>query len=391
MTLAMMDKEQVAQPAKEEKGQLTAQARDLEAKVQERTLLLQRAKRDWEATFDAMSTPVALVRRDRTVLRANRAYARVAGVEVRNVPGRVCHQVLLGRATPCAACPLDDAFAGSPRSVEIVGRNGSMLRVRAFNSPEATEQVAACVYEDVTAEREQKRRLMLAEKMSAIGRLAGSVAHEINNPLGAILAFSQIMQREGGRSTEDAEALKLIEESALRCKRIVGSLLTFSRRAPLQRVLMDVRQAIDDACLLFRTQLNAHPRATLAVRIAPDLPEILGDRTHLEQALHNILENALQSLPEGVGSIEVVAEAREAGLVLTVSDSGCGILESDLPHIFEPSFTTKPPAEGTGLGLAVVYGIIEEHGGRIDVVSTLGKGSTFTITLPRFEESTAST
>ena len=250
--------------------------------------------------------------------------------------------------------------------------------------PMEAEGQAVCSYEDVTEERDMNRRLVESEKMAAVGQLAGGVAHEINNPLGGILAFAQLMRRDPGRSQADQESLALIEESAVRCKRIVESLMRFSRRSrPDDRRPFDLSRCAEDATFLFRAQAKGAPRASLEVELSPSLPPVYGDPAQLGQVLLSVLLNAFQALPGQEGAIRVeTGRASDQEVFIRVSDTGTGIAPEHLPHIFEPSFTTKPPGEGTGLGLAIAYRIVQDHGGAFDVQTAVGKGSTFTVRLP---------
>jgi two-component system NtrC family sensor kinase len=245
------------------------------------------------------------------------------------------------------------------------------------------EPVAVCSYREVTEEREVTRRQIENEKMIAIGNLAGGVAHEINNPLGGILAFSQLMKRDQGRSPSDLESLALIEESALRCKRIVESLLKFSRRSKVEdRRLFDLSKCVEDAAVLFRAQIKKYPKAKLETKLSAGLPPVYGDPSQLGQVTLNLLQNALQATPNHEGTVVVETGLRDAHCYFKVSDKGCGIPEENLPRIFEPHFTTKPPGEGTGLGLSIAYRIVEDHGGHFVVESSISDGSDFTVMIP---------
>jgi two-component system NtrC family sensor kinase len=356
----------------------------LEERVEQRTRLLMIAKREWEMTFDSIEQPLAVVRSDFAVQRANLAYARAAGRPVQVVSERPrCHQFLFGRSSPCEGCPLLAALAANKEQhAEIAhGRRRYVLSVY----PMVEELQAVCSYRDVTQERELNRRLLETEKMAAVGQLAGGVAHEINNPLGGILAFSQLMKRDPGRTKDDLESLDLIEESAIRCKRIVESLLRFSRRhRDEDRRLFDLSSCVDDAVYLFRAQLKSAPRAQLVVQRGEGLPQVHGDPAQLGQVVLNLLQNGLHALPRAEGTLTVETGLSPDGhhCYFKVQDTGCGIAPEHLAHIFEPSFTTKPPGEGTGLGLSIAYRIVEDHGGAFDVQTEVGKGSTFTVTLP---------
>jgi two-component system NtrC family sensor kinase len=354
---------------------------ELEARVQQRTLMIARAKRDWELSFDAIETPMAVIEDGFVVRRANRAAVALSRRSFSEIGRRpLCYKFLFDRDTRCEGCPLHDDLA-EPRSSEL--KHGSRIYVaQAF--PMKDEPVAVCIYRDVTEERALTRRLLESEKMVAIGNLAGGVAHEINNPLGGILAFSQLMKREPGRSPGDLESLGLIEESALRCKRIVESLLKFSRQPRADdRREVDLARCVEDAVVLFRAQARKHARVKLEVGLGGQRLPVYADATQLGQVVLNLLHNALQALPDFTGTIAVTAGGADGHCFFSVKDTGCGIPEANLSRIFEPHFTTKPPGEGTGLGLSIAYRIVADHGGHFTVESTPGQGSTFTVTIPR--------
>jgi two-component system, NtrC family, sensor kinase len=257
--------------------------------------------------------------------------------------------------------------------------------VGAFPMP--GDKRVVCSYRDVTEEYALTKRLIETEKMAAVGQLAGGVAHEINNPLGGILAFAQLMKRDSGRTEADKESLDLIEESALRCKRIVESLLKFSRHSkPDDRRHFDLSKCVEDSAVLFKAQLKANPKVKLELNLASGLPKLFGDPAQLSQVVLNLLQNGLQALPhvenelEGVLRVDTGREGDRC--FFAVSDTGTGIEERHLNRIFEPSFTTKAPGEGTGLGLSIAYRIVQDHGGVFQVDTKLGQGSRFTVYLP---------
>jgi two-component system NtrC family sensor kinase len=355
---------------------------DLEQRVMVRTRMLSVAKRDWEMTFDTIDQPLAVIETSNFgVRRANLAYGRAAGRPIQDLGERAaCYRFLFDRSAPCDACPLKAGVAaGGHASAEIV--HGEKVYVLTVYPME--EKVAVCSYQDVTEERTMTRQLIETEKMAAVGNLAGGVAHEINNPLGGILAFAQLMQRDAGRSPTDLESLGLIEESAMRCKRIVDSLLKFSRKSRVEeRRGFDLSRCVDDAVVLFRAQIKGYPKVTLQTNLASGLPEVFGEPAQLGQVCLNLLQNALQSLPAGTGALTIETGERDSRCYFQISDTGAGIRPEHLPRIFEPHFTTKPPGEGTGLGLAIAYRIVEDHGGEFEVHTEVGKGSTFTVLIP---------
>ncbi|MFT3709193.1 MAG: ATP-binding protein [Archangium sp.] len=354
---------------------------DLEQRVHQRTQMLSRAKREWELSFDTIDSPLAVINTDDHIIRrANIASARVSHRDVTELKGGMkCHEFLFDRKTPCPGCPLGPNLK-SPSTLELTHENRT-YSVHLY--PMDDEPIAVCHYRDVTDERALTRRLIESEKMIAIGNLAGGVAHEINNPLGGILAFSQLMKRDDGRTPQDLEALELIEESAMRCKRIVESLLKFSRRSKVEdRRAFDLSKCVEDAAVLFKAQIKKYPRARLELDLATGLPAVYGDPAQLGQVVLNLLHNGLQALDNGEGTLKVKTGTREGNCYFMVTDDGCGIPQDNLPRIFEPHFTTKPPGEGTGLGLSIAYRIVEDHGGHFSVDSKLDEGSAFTVLIP---------
>ncbi len=355
---------------------------DLEVRVQQRTEALSEAKREWELTFDTIDTPIVLVGlEDLIIRRANRAAVPMSQSGLRSVVnnGATCHQTLFDRPTPCTNCPVSPQLK-APVTAELQhGERTWVMRAH----PMENAPVAVCHYREVTEERMMARRFAESDKLSAIGSLAGGVAHEINNPLSGILGFSQILRRTPGRNADDLEALEVIEESAKRCKAIVSSLLKFSRRNRLEdRRQFDVSSCLEETLTLFRAEARRHPRLKLTATLAPNLPPIFGDSAQLAQVALNLLQNALQALPGGEGEIEVITGKKDTGCFFSVRDTGTGIPAEVLPRIFDPLFTTKPPGEGTGLGLAIAAGIIADHGGLLSVDTEPGKGSTFTAVIP---------
>ncbi len=357
-------------------------------------ILLERAKQEWEQTFDAMVDPLAIVEQDGTVVRANRAWAHAAGIDVRTVPGRRCYEALLGVSKPCSCCPARDLSSTLPqgredaarRAIEVRSeRTHRTFRVWAFELPAGDGKPrAVCHYHDVTDEKEMQRQLVQAEKMAAVGLLAGGVAHEINNPLAAILAYAQLLRR-GVASDEQREVFVAeIEEAALRCKEIVEDLLALSRDSARSRtghgdVVAAVRRSARLVGHLFR-----QPTWRLEVDVPDDLPRVPVPSDRLMSVFVNLLTNAHSAMPSGGRAcIGARASADGSRVVVWVDDDGVGIEPGHLEHIFEPFFTTKPEGQGTGLGLSIAYAIVvHEAGGRIDVTSRPGQGTRFEVALP---------
>lgn len=241
--------------------------------------------------------------------------------------------------------------------------------------------------------KETQAQLIQAGKMAAVGRLAGGVAHELNNPLTGVLTYAKrLLARADDESLKRNEAfrifpesLRIIRDSALRCKRITENLLNFSRQAKAEHSPLDVNGVIENTLGLLEMQLRS-AKIDLIKELQPNLPSIIGNPNQLQQVFTNLILNAMQAMPEG-GSLRIqsridVSKSGERLIYIEFTDTGCGIPKETLPRIFEPFFTTRPPGKGTGLGLSISYGIIDAHNGFIEVESEEGKGTTFRITLP---------
>ena len=253
------------------------------------------------------------------------------------------------------------------------------------------------VGEDVTDRVEANRAVARAEKLAAVGRLAAGVVHEINNPLATISACAESLEArvnegsfDGSPAVDDLrEYLGLIRSEAFRCKSITMGLLDFSRTRTSQRVLINLADVVSSAGRLLSHQKRSQ-EVEFNLEIAPDLHIVSGDPGQLQQAVIALAANALDAIGDS-GTLAIIARNDGDNVMIEVSDTGGGIPPENLTKIFEPFFTTKEVGRGTGLGLAVCYGILTEHGGSLDVQSTVGTGTTFTITLPAIklhEEST---
>jgi two-component system NtrC family sensor kinase len=259
--------------------------------------------------------------------------------------------------------------------------------MRATESRDVTHVIT--VGENITSRVRSDRAVARAEKLAAVGRLAAGVVHEINNPLATISACAESLENrisEGAfGNSQDAEDLKeylgLIRDEAFRCKQITMGLLDFSRLRGGNRVPVNIADTIKMTARLVTHQQRGD-NIQIQIETAKDLPPVLGDEGQLQQAVIVLATNAIDSMPEG-GRLTLRAVATEQNVLVEVKDTGGGIPAENLTKIFDPFFTTKDVGRGTGLGLAVCYGIVSEHGGRLDVRSTVGVGTTFSISLPQ--------
>lgn len=359
----------------------------------ERAILFEKvlhAKKEWERTVDSIRDVVMIVGPDLTVRRANRRVAELAGVPIVAMQGHKCYSLLAASGAPCGACPALETFRnGREASAEIVVE-GKDAVLQCWSYPiadaDSGHTVAAAVYEkDVTQMKRMQRQLVHAEKMAAIGQLAASVAHELNNPLSAVISVSQLLLKEMEPSLPCHEDLKSIEEAALRCKKIVQDLLVFSRKPQVSaQEPVSLSEAVYKALGLLKPKLNVRG-IVVEEQIPEGLPGIPIDPDPLQQVLLNLISNARDAMKQG-GVLRLKAweeKKRDRDfVVLSVQDTGCGIPPDRMEKIFEPFFTTKPPGKGTGLGLSICRRLMEAYGGGIEVVSQEGQGANFLVWFP---------
>ena len=237
--------------------------------------------------------------------------------------------------------------------------------------------------------QKSQEQIIQSEKMFAVGQLASGVAHEINNPLGSILTYIKLAIKKLDNYSSDSNILEIsqlkkymatVEGEVNRCKGITRSLLDFSRVREPEMNVVDINDILNNALELVEHQLSEQ-RINLVKKVGSSTSKIVADSHQIQQVFINIILNAIHAMSEG-GILEITTRKRSKSAEIVFKDSGCGIVDEDLPRIFTPFFTTKKVGEGTGLGLSVAYGIIENHGGEIIVKSKTGEGTTVIIMLP---------
>jgi PAS domain S-box-containing protein len=242
----------------------------------------------------------------------------------------------------------------------------------------------ARLYEDLQARmvelRDAQAKLVQSAKMAAIGELAAGVAHEINTPLTSVLGFSELLLERADPDDQNRQRLEAVIRQAGRARDIVSNLLDFSRQTEFHRESADLNQLVRETLGLVRNQLQRSGVA-LKEHYGQGLPLLMLDTARMKQVFLNLFTNALDAMPNS-GTLTIRSDQVEDGVMVCVADTGQGISEEDQARIFEPFFTTKPVGQGTGLGLSVSLGIVQDHGGHIGVESCRDKGSTFTVWLP---------
>jgi len=396
--------------------------------------LISRAKQEWERTFDAVPDPIVLLDKEHRIIRLNKAMALLMGKPVAQCVGLKCYQVMHGTDSPPSYCPHsmlinDHKEHKTVQFMELFGiffeisvsplfnhegeLFGSVHISRDITDQKQAENALYKANEQLEQKVEQRtsvlkrfidelqyeissrikaeealfqtqHQLLHAEKLSAIGKLSASIAHEFNNPLFAIINILIGVQQHESLSPQNEKMLELAIQECDRMKMLIQNLREFNRPSTGAHVTTDIHQTIDNMLLLCKKEL-ADRKIIVEKNFAFSMPVILVVKDQICQVLLNLLTNARDACKNG-GTITISTEVLDNRVAISVRDSGCGIEPDHLHKIFKPFFTTKQELAGTGLGLAVSLGIIEKHGGTLSVDSQLENGSVFTITLPIMPE-----
>ncbi|HKW40359.1 MAG TPA: ATP-binding protein [Gemmatimonadales bacterium] len=347
--------------------------------------MVRHAKEQWETAFDALSEGIAVVDDAGRVRRANRAFALLLGAPLPAVIGRDLAEALFGLSPALQELLVAVRAGGRPQPLVVRSATlGRTIRVNAAHIPApAHDQNLVVLVEDVTDQHALEAQLIQSEKLAAVGQLVSGVAHELNNPLTSIAGLSEFLLEQRDLGTKDRGHLRVIHEQADRAGRIVRNLLTFARQGTGERVAVDLNDVVQRTLLLMSYDL--HLKDVVIERSLGALRPVLGDRHALQQVVINLLNNAAQAValnpPERRRQIRVYTWTDDR-VRLRVADSGPGIADDVLPHLFTPFFTTKEPGQGTGLGLSITFSIVEAHGGRITVERPPEGGAAFLVDLP---------
>ena len=402
---SIVDAAQIASIAIERKQAIQA--------LRESEALLSTKSRTLEVTLERMEQGVMMVNADRVVEVCNRRAIELLDLPIELMASKPSFEQVLGYQWST------DEFADAPEEVRQFVRGGGILgqrqryerkrpngRVLEVQSVPLEGGGVLRTYSDITDRKHAEARrqgleaqLLEARKLEAIGILAGGIAHDFNNIMAAILGNTVLAQEALGEGHPTQRFLGQITKAGQRARSLVQQILAFSRQQPSEFASVPVAPLVEESVAMLRSM--AGPHAQLRALLPDTRLAVMGNSTQLQQVLMNLGTNALHALPDGFGQIAIGLEeshftgeassSRPAGLEpgayahLWVQDTGCGMDERTREHIFEPFFTTKPVGQGTGLGLAVVHGIIKTLGGVIKLTSEVGQGSKFDLFLPLVE------
>lgn len=349
--------------------------------------LIRAGKEQWESTFDALADGIAVVDETGCVRRANRALAGIVSRPLPSLVGGNLAQLLLG--DPAGLTDLYQAVRRGERMLPLTQRSDALRRVfRISAAPmqgDSSPGWAVALIEDVTDQKAFEAQMIQHEKMAAVGQLVSGVAHELNNPLTSVVGLAALLLEQPTTAPRVKEHLQIIHEQAERAGKIVGNLLTFARQGPAETATVDLSDVVRRT-----TQLLEYEVRLQQVDLVTDVPAepvtVRADRTQLQQVVVNLLTNALQAVagnaPGRPRRITVRTRRLQGRVIMEVDDTGPGVPDELIPHIFTPFFTTKAPGTGTGLGLAITYGIVEHHGGTLSAHRAPEGGARFLVDLP---------
>ncbi len=373
-------------------AQVKAMLRVHQAEDQARTVA-----RQWQATFDAISDGVCLLDGDGRVMRCNRAMEALTGQPQAQALDKPWFDLFPEGSELHERSAFRQMLQTGHRETREVNLGDRCFQVTAdptFDDAGALSG-AVLILADVSERKRLEEQLRQGQKMQAVGQLAGGIAHDFNNLLTVIQGNVSLLLREAPAGSTGLEFLRSIEKASGRAAELVRQLLAYSRRTILWLKPIQLHQSVEEMVTILRRTID--PRITVEIASAPDLWPVQADPTQVHQVLMNLCLNARDAMPEGgrliletdnveftLETVQGRPEARTGQFVrLRVRDTGHGISPAVLPRIFDPFFTTKEQGKGTGLGLALVFGIVKQHRGWIECTSEVNQGTTFSIFLPR--------
>ncbi len=343
---------------------------------------------EWQETFDSITDMISIHDEDYRIIKANKAFAGRFGLTPRDVIHKKCYELFHHQHSPVPECPHRKTLEGSgPHTEEIADpASGRIFLISTFPffSAESRTRGVVHIARDITEARENEARLMMNERLAALGKMASGIAHEINNPLAAIAGCVDGMNRRIGRGEYDQELFKkylaIMKEELTRSKNITTSMLSFVQKKDYEKKPFRIHEAVLKSLEIIGYQ-GRLKNVTVTKKMADGTPVIHGSEGELKQVFLIILTNALDAMDDK-GALAIETSINGQVLTITVTDTGPGIPPENLSRIFDPFFTTKSERGGTGLGLSIANRIIAAHNGRIRVSSAGGSGATVTIEFP---------
>ncbi len=343
---------------------------------------ISRAKNEWETTFDAIQDGIAIIDRQGILVRSNQTLAQWLDIPVHTLIGQHYAQVFQLSPDEELHSPHHQAIqTGVAQNAEVnMARLNRILSISAYPLPDDQGQVvgAVCALRDISEQKRAQESLLRSEKLAVLGRLAASLAHEINNPLQALSSGLRLLNRPDLDAEKRQQYIQVAGREVERLIGLVERMLGFYRPSDDRPVPADLGVLLNEILALAAKKLE-HSQVVVQCRFDQTLPVLNVIANQIKQVFLNLILNAADAMPNG-GTLTISAECHRQTIHIRFSDTGHGIAPEHLPRIFEPFYTTR--AHGTGLGLPISQDIIQRHGGQIQVESVYGQGTTFTVVLP---------
>ncbi|MFH1146708.1 MAG: PAS domain S-box protein [Pseudomonadota bacterium] len=371
------------------------------APEQEKESGIKQTREEFEVLFNSITDGISVVDREYRILRANQGMAHQRGLPLDKMIGERCYEIYYGRPSPCDNCVVERTFRtgeASSKTRERIRNDGTIVSAEVLTFPIVdcrNEVIQVVEYSrDITEKKALEQQLLQAQKMESIGVLAGGIAHDFNNLLSGILGYASLLKTKLSSGHQFYKYADTIENSAVKAARLINQLLTFSRAGKSSKKIIDINSIIRETIQILERAIDKGIR--IQTEMEDSLWALAADPFQIEQVLLNICINARDAMPDGgvltiktentrIPAIDpaVPAEVPPGRYVrISVSDTGAGMEKNIQGKIFDPFFTTKDKTKGTGLGLAVVYGIVKDHNGHIQVESEPGKGAKFDLYIP---------
>lgn len=341
------------------------------------------------AMFDSIPTSIYIIDSRYHVVAINHSRANRVKIKPNQIVGQICYEKLYGLSNPCSGCQVNETLLTGKHTTRndrqwIDSDQINDWEISTYGILDETSMPTQVIIfeQDVTLEKRLEANLLQSEKLAAVGQLAAGVAHEINNPLSAVIANTQLLKRDLKTTDEDVkESLDLIETAGFRASQVVRNLLGFARKEQMEFIPLDLNETIHNALALTKHELVSNS-VEVELDLSDNMPAFHGSKEHLQGVWINIIMNALSSVEKEKGIIRISSRFAKDEFRVAISDNGVGIPADRVSRIFEPFYTTKSPGKGTGLGLSVVHRVVKQHGGYIQVDSMVNSGTKFTIIFP---------
>jgi len=364
---------------------------------------LVKAKREWEKTFDAIPDIVTLQDTEMRIVKANKSAIDFIGKDIDEIYGQYCYEAFFAYKEPCLNCPAVLTLKDVDNHTATIEHKELGKIFHVSSSPvldqEGNVQFFVRIAKDTTELKHLENQLQQSQKMEAIGMMAGGVAHDLNNILAGIINYPELLLLQLPESSELRALIEAIQQSVNRAATVVADLLTVARGAASTREPCDINILIDEYMCSpeYKNLISHHPDVACSKQLDAPRPLILCSPMHIKKIVMNLMTNAMEALENNTGNVSISTSNQQVGLkkdqieqsiepgdyvMLSIRDDGPGISDEDLDHIFEPFYTKKMMGKsGTGLGLTIVWNSVQDHNGRILVLSN-DKGTQFQVYLP---------